>query len=266
MDSTFVSCLNNSLLVQLNTRKKKRIRVKSYIKLPELDNVDDDKSKIVKYPTNKQIPFAQPIQPKKEEEITFDFDISGFDADQLNSLLHRIVQQELRTLKSLQERAKILTNMNKIIETSQTFTEKDAQDLMTLTEEMSKTILNTSEIEIELGIKIRQYEKKTLELAVFKNNSEIFHKRCLQAEHELKELREKIKNLQEENIKQVKINENEKHRYYEASLKTQKLEESLWALSNSNTLSPQDSLLKLKGAISALLKEAYQYKKEIQNL
>ena len=269
--------LNNTTVISMNSRKPykvlKKIRVKSFDKLPEVPVITnslslqktEQKSKFYSQNLSTSSLFSQ-VLPKNIKESLFEVDVNLLETEDLKTLLKKIVNQELQSLKQLNDRCHILSKMVKVFEISSSFSEKDAHDLMSLLDQMAKTVINTSETEIELGIKTRLAEKKNLEASAFRKNYEILHKRSFQSEQELKELREKIKNLQEENIKQLKITENERHRFSESKSKIQTLENSLWVLANSNNNSPQDSILKLKGAIHALLRDAYDYKKEIQHL
>ena len=63
------------------------------------------------------------------------------------------------------------------IDRSSEFNEKDAHGIIKLIEQMGHTITNTSEIEIELGVKTRPHEKKMLEAAAVKRNTKCFTKR-----------------------------------------------------------------------------------------
>ena len=71
------------------------------------------------------------------------------------------------------DRCHILSKMVKVFEISSSFSEKDAHDLMSLLDQMAKSVINTSETEIELGIKTRLAEKKNLEASAFRKNYEI---------------------------------------------------------------------------------------------
>ena len=57
-----------------------------------------------------------------------------------------------------------------------------------------------------------------------------------------------------------------KQRFAEVNNKIQILEATLWVISNSSNFSTQDAITKLKSAITALLRDAHFYKKEIQAL
>lgn len=268
----FISCQNNSMLVPVNVRiHKKMVRNNSCGKMPKSSFVSGTIQKLEKPETSKStvvvkksINITMPL--KKHKEYSFDIGMNFSTCEEMKEVLSKIIDQEVLILKTLEDRCAIVTKMIKTINSSSCLSEKDAENLVNLIEEMGKTVIRTSEMEIELGVKNRLYEKKSLELASFKANFQSLQKRNQQSENELKDLREKIKNLQEENIKLAKMNEAEKHRSSEVNNKMQTLEDTLWVLANSATMSPQDSIVKLKSAINALLRDAYDYKKDIQKL
>ena len=210
--------------------------------------------------------FLLPTKTLRDSIFDDDMNPDDFASEDLRAILSKIVKQELDALNILKKRCRIVAKMISSIDRSSEFNEKDAHGIIKLIEQMGHTITNTSEIEIELGVKTRTHEKKMLEAAAVKRNYEMLHKKAIQYENELKELKVKIKALQDENIRQVKINEHEKKRYSEVHSKVHTLEECLWVLANSASIPPQDSVMKLKGAIGALLRDASDYKREIQAL
>ena len=234
MDSLFVPCLNNSVLISLNSRSShKKIRMKSYEKLPKVVMISPPPTTTIKQrPVNKTMISVKSVSSKrampKRVQGTLEFNVNAdLGIDGLKDLLSKIVESELKSLKILEERCNIVGDMIKVVESSSFFREKDAADLVKLLNQMAHTVIKTSETEIELGIKNRLCEKKTIELSNLKNNYELLYKRSIQTNSELKEVKEKLKILQEENAKLVKINENERHRFSEAISRTQTLEETL---------------------------------------
>ena len=271
MDPSSYYCHNNSMIVPINLRQSyKKLRTKSIEKFPKPLAVLSPTRPLTRADTKVLLPSRKPIPQmptyKRPKDSVFDLGITQLDISNLKSLLTRIIKEEQSALRLLHDRCQLVLKMFKTVEKSNYFSEKDAQDLLQLLEQMGKTILKTSETELELGSKNRLYEKLNLEVATFKKNYASLQTRLHQADHELRELREKIKELQEDNTKQLKVNENEKHRYAESNNKVQVLEESLRVLANAPNISTQDAIVKLKSTINALLKDAYDYKKEIQNL
>ena len=267
MDSVLVPCKNNTVLISLNSRNKKKRDKMTHKKASSIVMISPPSPKLAKLNnmsktcTSLKPATSASVLPKRIQDSLEFTDYGKYSTDNLKELLVKIVKDELKSLKILEERCNIVGSMIKVVESSCCFSEKDAADLVKLLNQMAKTVNTTSEIEIELGIKTRLCEKKTIEIANLKNNYDSLYKRAVQSNSELKELKEKLKGFQEENSKLFKINENEKHRYSEVHSKIQTLEESLWVLTNSSSISPQDSVTKLKGAISALLKDAYDYKR-----
>ena len=207
--------------------------MKSYEKLPKVVMISPPPTTTIKQrPVNKTMISVKSVSSKrampKRVQGTLEFNVNAdLGIDGLKDLLSKIVESELKSLKILEERCNIVGDMIKVVESSSFFREKDAADLVKLLNQMAHTVIKTSETEIELGIKNRLCEKKTIELSNLKNNYELLYKRSIQTNSELKEVKEKLKILQEENAKLVKINENERHRFSEAISRTQTLEETL---------------------------------------
>jgi chromosome segregation ATPase len=263
MEEKLIQCLNNSLLITMNIRKKPRkFKLNSSVTASKPLIISPPTPKVIKHELSQADLRTKPVfRPKKIIRENNE----GIDIIQSESLNQIIIQQQ-ETLKKLQLRSEILERIIKKAEFFSGFSEKEASDLIKLIQEMTKTLLKTSAIEVELGVKSRLFERKNLETASLKNNYTHLMKRSQQSEHELRELREKIKNLSEENTKLQKNSENAKQRYAEVNNKIQTLEESLWIITNTSTPNAQDSTTKLKSAINALLRDAYYYKKEIQAL
>mmetsp|Transcript_6078 Transcript_6078/g.5957 ORF Transcript_6078/g.5957 Transcript_6078/m.5957 type:complete len:99 (+) Transcript_6078:2-298(+) len=96
---------------------------------------------------------------------------------------------------------------------------------MKLIQEISVTILDASNREIELGLKNRELEQKKLQLSLISQKYEVLQKRALNSESELKDLRGEIKNLNKENAKQAKMIMTEKQKFSQIAVKLQTLEE-----------------------------------------
>ena len=276
MNCTFVPCLNNSLLIPLNPRlalKNRRIssvpklEKKTFLILPPSPKIIKPSSCAKSTST---IPphstFPLPTKSLRDSVFDIDLNLNDLGSEDLRPILSKIIRQEIDTLNLLKKRCRILEEMINSIPRSSDFGEKEVYGIIKLINQMGHTVANTSEIEIELGVRNRLYEKKILEAAVVKRNNDLLHKKAMQYENEMKELKAKIKILQDENIKQIKINDQEKQRYSEMQSKVHTLEESLWVLANSASIATQDSVVKLKGAIGALMRDATEYKKEIQGM
>lgn len=264
----FIQCCNNTVLVSINSRKsgKKKVNNKTFSALPM--------PKLLPLPNNAlKTEEIEPIinkvpkpRPKSEFDLDSTFNLDGFSTDSLKDLLKQVITHEHSILKTLKSRCVILDKLIKGTQNISSFTNKETSDFIKLIEEMTRTLIKTSEMEVELGLKNRLSERKNLENASLKYNNTVLSRRSQQSEYELKELREKLKILSEENLKLHKNNEVEKQKFSEVNNKVQLLEDSLWVITNSSTFSTQDSVTKLKSAITALLKDAHYYKKEIQAL
>lgn len=264
----FIQCCNNTVLLPINSRKlsKKTRKNKSFVALPK-PKIQQMPEKVIKTQETNQFinKVAKKMQVSKID-LNSSFNLDSYPSDSLKDILKQIIDKELSTLKALQSRCLILDKLVKSTQNISSFTNKETSDFIRLIEEMTRTLIKTSEMEVELGKKNRISEKKNLENASLKHSNSILAKRSQQSEHELKELREKLKILTEENTKLQKNNEIEKQKYAEVNNRIQTLEDTLWVVMNSATFNTQDSVTKLKSAISALLKDAHVYKKEIQAL
>jgi len=264
----FIQCCNNTVLVSINSRKswKKSQNSKTFsaLSMPKLLPLPNTTTKTEEV---EPLPQKAPKQrPKSEFDLDSTFNLDFLSADSLKDLLKQVTTQELSILKTLKSRCLILDKLIKGTQSISSFTNKETSDFIKLIEEMTRTLIKTSEMEVELGLKNRLTEKKNLENASLKYNNTILSRRSQQSECELKELREKLKILSEENLKLQKNNEVEKQKYFEVKSKVQTLEDSLWVITNSASFSTQDSVSKLKSALTALIRDAHYYKKEIQSL
>lgn len=204
-------------------------------------------------------------------ESLLNMNVDDLDINELKKVLSDLIFKQREMFKSLISRCEILGNVIRTTEESELFTERDAKTLISLVHQMAETAANTSEVEIEYGVKSRELERRNLEFSVLKSKHESLQKRSSQSENELKDLKEKIKNLIEENARQSKLTMTERQRfsrifYLEITSKIQSLEEGLWAMSTTTNSSGIDISGKLKGAINALLRESQDYRKEIQDM
>lgn len=260
----FIQCCNNTVLLPINPRKlsKKTRKNKSFVALakPQIQLKPESAMK-----TQESGQFLSKSVKKlqvKSIDLNSSFDIDSCPSDSLNDILKQIIAKELSTLKALQSRCLILDKLVKGTQNFSSFTNKETSDFIKLIEEMTRTLIKTSEMEVELGKKNRISEKKSLENASLKHSNSILAKRSQQSELELKELRDKLKIFTEENTKLQKNNEIEKQRYAEVNNRIQTLEDTLWVVMNSATFSTQDSVTKLKSAISALLKDIHVHRRK----
>lgn len=267
MEEKFIQCLNNSLLVPFNIRKKtKKLKINSSLSMSKPLLISPPTPKLIKADTSEPQIRAKPPPRLINRTIDNFPEVNSLPIEKQKEFLAQIIESQQSALKILESRCEILEKIIKKSENFGNYSEKDTNDLVNLIEELTKTLVKTSMIEVELGVKTRLYEKKNLENSFLKNSNTQLLKRSQQSEHELKELRDKIRLLSEENLKLRRNSENAKQRYAEVNNKIQTLEESLWVISNPSASATQDSITKLKSAINALLRDAYYYKKEIQNL
>jgi hypothetical protein len=258
---------NNSLIVPIHSRlTKKKLINRSTEKLPKVEALHSPPVTSLKSKSISLIKKPKSLHQFSTSSIDsfFDIDTKLLNPPELKEMLISIIQQELSSLKIIQERCSIMSSMIKTIEKSSFFSEKDLDELMQLIENMGKTVLNTSETEIELGTKHRLYEKLSIEHSSFKANFSSIQKRLHQTEKDCKDLRDKVKGLQEENARLLKIIDGEKQKNTDICIRNQNLEESLWVMSSNANNPTHDSINKLKIAINSLLRDTFGYRKEIQ--
>ncbi|CAG9331695.1 unnamed protein product [Blepharisma stoltei] len=232
------------------------------IKIVHLESISIDESSPLQEPKKLSQSFAYPSYKTKEINTSF----QESNSHEPKQMLLDLVAQEKETLKVLENRCHILGEIQKIVETSSVFTERDGEKIMKLIQEISVTILDASNREIELGLKNRELEQKKLQLSLISQKYEVLQKRALNSESELKDLRGKIKNLNKENAKQAKVIMTEKQKFYQIAGKLQTLEEGFWAMTGDVKIQSEDACGKLKSAINALIKDGHEHRKEIGEL
>ena len=121
--------LNNTTVISMNSRKPykvlKKIRVKSFDKLPEVPVITnslslqktEQKSKFYSQNLSTSSLFSQ-VLPKNIKESLFEVDVNLLETEDLKTLLKKIVNQELQSLKQLNDRCHILSKMVKVFEIS----------------------------------------------------------------------------------------------------------------------------------------------------
>ncbi|CAG9333056.1 unnamed protein product [Blepharisma stoltei] len=199
-------------------------------------------------------------------ESFLNMNIEEIDIYELRKIMQELIIKQRELFRNLTGRCEILGNMIRVVENSENFSEREAKSLIQLIHEMAETAANTSEVEINFGVKSRELERRNLEFSALKSKYESLLKRSYQSENENKDLKEKLKNLQEENARQSKLTMTERQRFSQITSKIQSLEEGLQAMVMTQAGNNVDVAGKLKGAINALLRESQDYRKEIQEM
>jgi hypothetical protein len=181
--------------------------------------------------------------------------------DDLKLLLVSALTREKELIETLKSR---LLLVNKALQRLEPHAEVTLQDIEKLTEvfqSISKSVSHICAVESELGGKIRELEKRNIELASLRRKTFTQTASSMQNQADNRLLKDKFRELQEQHAHLTKAHQSEKQKFASFFSKLNALEEGMEVLTTSSQGS--DAVAKLKSSINALLKELRDGKAEV---
>jgi len=145
-------------------------------------------------------------------EFLLSSSVEQMEVSEMKKVLVALIHKERDSFAKLLTKIQELESVVYSVEKSK-ISEKNSKELKHDILLMADKCAYSSHIEIELGIKNRELVSKNMQLASVKNKYQAIHKRCTQNEKELKELKDKVKKLEEENTRLQKTIMTERQRF-----------------------------------------------------
>ena len=207
------------------------------------------------------------VQRRSTAQASYSLDLSGtlqeMTVEELRTLLTNALILERDLIDSLKSRINLLSRALHHLEATPSISVQDISQLTAIFHEISASLSNTCIVESELGVRQRELEKRNLEISLLKRKMSTQSNAFQLMQAENKGLKEKMKELQDENAHLMKVHHTEKQKFASFYSKIDALEEGMKVLTATASSQNVDAVTKLKSAIGALLRELREEKGEV---